>query len=479
MIKLELMRNDPVVWHEGDPIKIKGVQRQLFRLLVLHEGRTVSYEDIARLTDSATSTAGSKIRYVKDDLGPLAHLVINDRGTGYSIALDNCYVDAIEFRQGVGKILTRSFDPFIDRMEPDEALREVEVLDSLIKLWDANPAVDLPVAEALWQKFESLYDDAANRLVHAQLFSREEAHIKRAISALESAIRSGRATMSTWRLLLLAYDALGAEIPTSKLVIRIADFYRNKVPEPVESTMAAVFRDPQFKNPFELLSTKTCEEEEGPSAVVPEGNLRNPKPNTPRVVDHDVDTQSVTEICRVLGITTTSHLSLANSQLEPEACIRRTRQRLWFSGVLASKWVSEAWVWHEFDQLLTRLDTEKGDVRFMMINPKGKSYERLTKLRDGHISDKSVEPMKQLAAAHTSLQVRVFDSLPSFRIVIIDDDVVSFSPYRLGADAYLAADRGWEAPHVVLDPMAPYALAEAFTLLFSETWNNATPIEDI
>jgi Domain of unknown function (DUF5919) len=152
---------------------------------------------------------------------------------------------------------------------------------------------------------------------------------------------------------------------------------------------------------------------------------------------------------------------------------------LYFSGVLASKWVIEPAVRSDFRRLLARLDANKGEARFLVINPQGDAFRRLNELRQGHISTESIAPLKHLAEQHHSLQVRLYDSLPAFRIVVIDDDVVSFSPYRLAADAYLASDRGWEAPHVVLDPMANYPLAEAFLLLFNETWENAVPIGDV
>jgi DNA-binding SARP family transcriptional activator len=463
MIKIELMRHDPIVIHEGDPIKIDGVQRGLLRLLVLREGQPVSNDSIARLTESDDpQAAASKVRYLRNNLGPLADIVRNERGAGYSFASSECQIDAIEFRRGVEAILARSFDPFRDRMEPDEALEKVHALDALLKLWRANPALDLPAQEYLEREYEDLYDNATQRLVYAKLFTTNEDRIREAIATLEHIIAIGQGVTSTWRLLLLAYDALGAQTKGSDTLVRIADFYDNKIPVSITLTIDMILSDPNFQNPFQSRLTEAG----GRASPDASFNARQ-------------DTRGVEEICRVLGITTGSHLSLLKSDLEPAACIRRTVRRLWFSGVMASKWVAEAWLWNEFDQLLTRLDREDGEVRFMMINPHGEGYRRLAALRNGHISTKSIEPISQLVAAHPSMQVRLFDSLPSFRIVIIDDDVVSFSPYRLGADAYLAAERGWEAPHVMLDPLAPYPLAEAFTLLFEETWNNATPLKEI
>jgi hypothetical protein len=147
-------------------------------------------------------------------------------------------------------------------------------------------------------------------------------------------------------------------------------------------------------------------------------------------------------------------------------------------GVLASKWVIEPAVRSEFKQLLTRLDAIEGDVRFLIIDPDGDGFRRLYELRKGHVSAESVCPLIKLANEHKCFQVRGYSNLPAFRIIVIDDDVVSFSAYRLAAAAYLATERGWESPHVVLDPLAKYPLAEAFHLLFLETWENSRPLGD-
>jgi hypothetical protein len=98
----------------------------------------------------------------------------------------------------------------------------------------------------------------------------------------------------------------------------------------------------------------------------------------------------------------------------------------------------------------------------LVINPYSKSFKRLHDLRKGNVSAESIPHLKKLVAAHPSFSVRAFDSLPAFRIVIIDDDVVTFSPYRLPVEGYKKSGQGWQAPHVVLDPLATYPLAEAF-----------------
>jgi hypothetical protein len=181
------------------------------------------------------------------------------------------------------------------------------------------------------------------------------------------------------------------------------------------------------------------------------------------------------EIARILGIT--SVLKLRGQEVEPAECIERTNHQLYFSGVLASKWVMDAGIRAEFDALLSRLDGDKGDVRFLIIDPDGDAYQQLFQLRGGRLSRESVPYLQRLQAMHSSFQVRVVNALPAFRIVVIDSEFVTFSPYALDAERYATSKLGWEAPHVMLDPLAPYPLSDAFRLYFEERWSTAKELE--
>jgi len=161
--------------------------------------------------------------------------------------------------------------------------------------------------------------------------------------------------------------------------------------------------------------------------------------------------------------------------MEPVQLMRRVKQRLWFSGVLASKWVTDPAVRSELSDFLTVLDhSPEGDVRFMIMNPDGPGYRRLRELRGDELSTEHLPLLAELAREHSSFQVKVFDHLPTFRIHVIDKDVVTFSFYRLDEKSYLEGDDDeWNSPHVVLDPLAPWPIAEAFATLFSEMWRGS------
>src|SRR5437763_423020 len=102
MNEIHIMRPDPMVAFEGRTHPITGRPGELFRLLVLHNGKTVRKGTIANLRDTAAATAASKVRYLKDQLGVVgcSDLIATDRPHGYRAAVDvgEWFVDAREFR---------------------------------------------------------------------------------------------------------------------------------------------------------------------------------------------------------------------------------------------------------------------------------------------------------------------------------------------------------------------------------------------
>jgi hypothetical protein len=128
-----------------------------------------------------------------------------------------------------------------------------------------------------------------------------------------------------------------------------------------------------------------------------------------------------------------------------------------------------------FTRLLERLDHNGGSVQFLLLNPESESYRKFSELRWSAGGVQPVELLRNLSAAHRSFEVRLYDALPTFRIVLIDQSIVSFSPYLMepGTDR---ARTGWEAPHVVLDRTAPWPLARTFETLFAENWRSANPL---
>jgi hypothetical protein len=130
MVRIELMREDPIVYHDEGQIMIRGVQRLSLRLLVLNRGKWVSNEAIGRLTGRECDAAAGKIRDLRQALQPL-QLVENDRTTGYCIPLSDIDVDAFTYRNGVEAILADEADYFSGSTTLERALDEITKLEAL------------------------------------------------------------------------------------------------------------------------------------------------------------------------------------------------------------------------------------------------------------------------------------------------------------------------------------------------------------
>jgi hypothetical protein len=458
MNQIQIMRDVPVVTYDGRDYRITGHPSHLFRLLILNNGKTVTKSLIASLHDTDPKMAASKIRYLNRQLGGCPELIENDRPTGYRFAPDGWVVDATEFCTAI-QTLDGTFEMREDRpVDPAAAKAEVKAMERVLGYWSANPGAEIP---GNWEdKFTRLKSKAEDRLLKARLCTKDHEQIRDAVQELERRVRANEADDLIWRFLLLAYDALGNQVKVASTWAAISQFHHGHPPAALQAVMEGLGNG--GANPFRMPSS--------PSA--PHDIARKSFHAA-----HGSEHPSLLDLCATLGITIASALRLEGSHLTPVACIRRTRSRLYFMGVLSSKWVAEAAVLSEFKQLLARLDAINGDVRFLIIDPDGDGYQRLNELRKGHVSKESIDKLRQLVRDHKSFKVRMYNNLPAFRIIVIDDDVVSFSAYRLAAEAYLTTERGWESPHVVLDPLAPYPLAEAFQLLFLETWEKARPLE--
>lgn len=460
MKKIQIMREEPVVIHDGRDIPITGRPSRLFRLLVLNDGKPVTKALIATLYPNETDPENvpSKIRDLKRQMVGCEELIANSRSVGYRFVPDGCTVDATAFSNTI-QSLDGTFDMKEDHpIDPATAMAEVKAMERLLADWSANPGADIP---GIWEdKFNRLRRKAEDRLLKARLCTRDHDQIRDAIQDLEGRVRAKDAGDLIWKFLLLAYDALGNQTKVASTCDAIAQFHHGHTPASLQAVMAGVGNGGTnpFRNPDPPPSRPESQRKLGPPS-------------------HGAEESALLALCATLGITVASALRLEGSHLTPVACIRRTRSRLYFMGVLSSKWVTEGAVRSEFKQLLSRLDASNGDVRFLIIDPDGDGYRRLSELRKGHVSTDSVDKLRQLVREHKCFKVRMYSNLPAFRIIVIDDDVVSFSAYRLAAAAYLKTERGWESPHVVLDPLAPYPLAEAFQLLFLETWENAKPLE--
>ena len=178
-----------------------------------------------------------------------------------------------------------------------------------------------------------------------------------------------------------------------------------------------------------------------------------------------------------LGITGTVN-RLSSSKFQPSQCMLETKYSLSFCGILGSKWIKDL---ERFEKFLTRVGSKPhGRVRFLIIDPTTKNFEKLRTLRGDHIKDQSTTIFYQLCDRYDFLEVRCYDSLPNFRMIFMDNHILAISRYKLDKHNYLESKQGWEAPHLVIDGhTSDWSLYEPFNYYYNDIWNRSKTIQDL
>lgn len=191
-----------------------------------------------------------------------------------------------------------------------------------------------------------------------------------------------------------------------------------------------------------------------------------PSNTQPVKITIDDDLLVVIEEMGISGATTI----LTKSRYEPLECMKQTRRKLYFMGILGSKWV-EPQIRDEFKEFLQRAQDRGGLVRFLLINPNSKAYKQL-KSRRG-ITAESLKQFRLLCHEFPCLLVRLYNQSPCFRLVFIDDQTLALSRYKTDKEGYFQSRFGWEAPHLVIKADAPWSMYEAFEIYFQQVWETA------
>jgi hypothetical protein len=431
---------------------IGGQEGTLLRLLLIHRGDPLTKEEIARhLTRSGRHTVLPLS--VPGYIARLRSKVGQDcvrSAAGYSSAIAPADVDAFVFESWIEEYGVCDISD-VDDSEVGWADNYDQMLD-LYSMWKANPA--LPFADdedeflaAAYHEFERYWDCLRRCIIYSELRSRRKPRIEKAIGRIEQLLRQDPDDEQSWALLFRARASLpGREVAMSSVLTRIQRQFPSGIPGELLYTISRItsgHNDALFE--FD------------------------------RVHRTREDQQRIDELVKTIGISPASELELRRSKLEPLECISQTVSRLCFAGILATKWVVDSYIRAAFDRLLERLDNTGGTVQFLLIDPESESYQRFSRLRWSPGGVQPIDMLRGLTASHTSFHVRLYDALPTFRMVLIDQTIVSFSPYLMdpGTDR---AGTGWRAPHIVLDRTAPWPLARTFETLFDEMWRTAVPL---
>jgi hypothetical protein len=465
-------------------IEVHGIHGRVLRLLALSTGHCFSTDWLAEVFDYGNPrSVAPMIMQLRRKLGGRRwgdQAIRNDHGVGYHLDPATADVDALKFRD-LAQPLIRLYK---DAAEPDDILideadTQLTKIENVISLWRVNPAVGLEHLAAAehqyYYEYETLYDRAQRLKILLSLRLGTQERLRQSILLLESKVADHHdPDWEDWCLLIRAYYSTGNPSKVNETYARAKRYYdvkhRQLVPEQIEEYFQrSIQRDERF-NLSRARSRATIADSHSAGA----SDISSSPPALPS--QSPAGREELLGVIDLIGVTTHSQLRLAGSRMEPLQLMRRVKRRLWFSGVLASKWVTDPTVRSELSDFLTVLDhSPEGDVRFMIMNPEGPGYRRLRELRGDELNVEHLPLLARLAREHSSFQVKTFDHLPTLRIHVIDKDVVTFSFYRLDEETYLQGDElSWESPHVVLDPLAPWPLAEAFATLFNEMWHGSS-----
>lgn len=411
-------------------------------------------------------------------------------GDSYRLDVAATEIDAFAFERKIEELAVLDVGRMSDIWDGlPQVTATLEELRALRSMWQQNPAKDFSNAghETLslhYTRFEAAYEALRFATIYALLQSGTHGDLAEAISVLKSFSESAEQDTDdeVWALLLRAQGSMPNFEQGVRETLERIERYLGEVPDGHSALAEAV-----LERDVGLLFGVT-EKEAGERPVVARG-----------VVADSPDLGALEQIAYEVGISADgSSLRLQGSRTDPMDCIEATNRRLFFSGVFATKWVDSSFKRSRLSMLLSRLDNEMrpgrdpdehaadsgvseggAPARFLILDPESESYERYRRLTGSNESPESVPWLKELAEEHPSFEVRLFDALPTFRIVILDDDVVSISPYKLRDYDHAGGLAGWDAAHVALSPFAPWALARSFEALFVEQWRVARPIEEL
>lgn len=484
-----IMRSDPVFIDDtGNERSVPDRPGELLRLLLLHR-----QDDVAggRPTSSAgrplekataalhmpaqkttkTTTLGqpidpSAIQGLKSAVEKaIGKEWIATVKSAYRLDVDPAAVDAFAFQQKIDELgVLKMHD--VEDADPDK----LETLRRVRAMWHGNPvdkfnASPIELFALQYNEFNRSYERLQLALIYTLLHGGTHGELGEALSLLTAAATSAgeAADDEVWSLLIRVQGSLPGFVRAIPETLRFIEQEVGDVPEPLQELAERV-----LGREADLLFGDQQPRGRHSSAVA------SGVPDAP-------DATALEAIAMEVGISVQgSSLRLHGGKTEPVACIEATHRRLYFSGILASKWVASRYERTRLELLLSRLDDEGGDVRFLILDPESESYERYCELTDSAEGPESVPYLLDFSARHESFAVRMFDALPTFRIVVLDEDVVSVAPYLLQTyDHSIQGHQGWDVPHVALTPFAPWPLARSFEALFLEQWRIARPIEEL
>jgi hypothetical protein len=179
---------------------------------------------------------------------------------------------------------------------------------------------------------------------------------------------------------------------------------------------------------------------------------------------------------------------LTDNELSPSACMKTVKHHLSFMGVGGEKWVKEPSLMNEFRDMLKKVNSEAGEVKFLLLSPASESYKQLCKLRKDEVPVVSYTQFAILMNEFTCLKVKLYDHLPSFRMQFVDKTYVAISRYYFDQEFHSNADRGWKIPHVIIyaehishnpsEQIHKGSLYTSFSGFYDYLWKHSMDLQD-
>lgn len=165
---------------------------------------------------------------------------------------------------------------------------------------------------------------------------------------------------------------------------------------------------------------------------------------------------------------------LKQTKYDPSECLQRVNKKLYFMGILGSKWVKSSF----FSKFIVKTQANHGEVKFLLINPLSQAYDDLYHLRDGSINTEPLDLFYIYSQKYSCLKVRLFSTLPSFRMAFLDDNTLALSVYQHEKTKYFNSNLGWDNPHIIIDSSNEWSIYKAFEDIFQMIWSTSIDLEE-
>jgi hypothetical protein len=157
--------------------------------------------------------------------------------------------------------------------------------------------------------------------------------------------------------------------------------------------------------------------------------------------------------------------------------IKTSQKSLLFLGVASGKWIKEE---AELRRMLVRYANNGGNGKFLLLDPKSdacRNFETMKNAVQGTLSEQIIEATSVLlkyADNGFPVEVRYYDTSPTFRLVICDGHLMALALY-----SYMS-DSGDDSPQIILDgDPRPWSFYYGFSAYADRLWQSAKPARRI